>query len=232
MNSHYAHFSNALRGALIILPLSIAVVPWGILAGSLAVEAGLVDLQAQAVSAVVFAGAVQLVAMGLIKTGAGLSTLLLTTLFLTSRHLLYSATMRSRIAHLPWYQRLMLGFLLTDELFAVCSHVKRSEFHFWYAFGAGFSFYLMWQAATLGGIVLGQNIPDLDQYGLDFAVAATFIAIVIPTIRHLSVLLTVVIALVLSIAFSLLQVQGGLIFSSLIAMTFGYSASRLLGEPL
>ncbi|MDJ0832446.1 MAG: AzlC family ABC transporter permease [Gammaproteobacteria bacterium] len=221
-----------LQGAVIILPLSIAVVPWGILAGSLAVEAGLFNLQAQAVSAIVFAGSVQLVGMGLIKLGAGLSTLLLTTLFLTSRHLLYSATMRTRISHMPLHRRLILGFLLTDELFAVCSHQTRSEFNFWYAFGAGFSFYLIWQLASLTGILLGQNVPNLDQYGLDFAVAATFIAIVLPTIKKLSVLLTVIIALVLSVWFSLIGIEGGIIISSLIAMSFGYLIALVRKEPL
>lgn len=221
-----------LKGALIILPLSIAVIPWGILAGSLAVEAGLFDIQAQAVSAIVFAGSVQLVGMGLIKAGASLTTLLLTTLFLTSRHLLYSATMRTRISRLPAHQRLILGFLLTDELFAVCSHQTRTEFNFWYAFGAGFSFYLIWQLASLCGILLGQSIPNLDQYGLDFAVAATFIAIVLPTIKKLSVLVTVIIALILSVIFSLLEIEGGIIYSSLIAMSFGYAISIIRKEPL
>ncbi|MCK4710035.1 MAG: AzlC family ABC transporter permease [Gammaproteobacteria bacterium] len=220
------------KGALIILPLSIAVIPWGILAGSLAVEAGLFDIKAQAVSAFVFAGSVQLVGMGLIKAGASLTTLLLTTLFLTSRHLLYSATMRTRISHLPMHQRLILGFLLTDELFAVCSHQTRKEFHFWYAFGAGFSFYFIWQLASLCGILLGQSIPNPDQYGLDFAVAATFIAIVLPTIKKLSVLVTVIIALVLSVVFSSLEIEGGIIYSSLIAMSFGYAISIIRKEPL
>jgi 4-azaleucine resistance transporter AzlC len=221
-----------LKGAVIILPLSIAVIPWGILAGSLAVEAGLFDLQAQAVSAIVFAGSVQLVGMGLIKAGASLTTLLLTTLFLTSRHLLYSATMRTRISHLPVHQRLILGFLLTDELFAVCSHQTRKQFNFWYAFGAGFSFYFIWQLASLSGIILGQSIPNLDQYGLDFAVAATFIAIVLPTIKKLSVLVTVVIALILSVVFSVLEIEGGIIYSSLIAMSIGYAVSIMRKEPL
>ncbi len=220
------------KGALIILPLSIAVIPWGILAGSLAVEAGLLDTQAQAVSALVFAGSVQLVGMGLIKAGASLATLLLTTLFLTSRHLLYSATLRTRISHLPIHQRLILGFLLTDELFAVCSHQTRKQFSFWYAFGAGFSFYIIWQLASLSGILLGQSIPNLDQYGLDFPVAATFIAIVLPTIKKLSVLVTVVIALFLSVTFSVLEIEGGIIYSSLIAMSFGYAVSMIRKEPL
>ncbi len=220
------------KGALIILPLSIAVIPWGILAGSLAVEAGLFDIQAQAISALVFAGSVQLVGMGLVKAGASLTTLLLTTLFLTSRHLLYSATMRTRISHLPIHQRLILGFLLTDELFAVCSHQTRKQFTFWYAFGAGSSFYFIWQLASLSGILLGQSIPNLDQYGLDFAVAATFIAIVLPTIKKLSVLVTVVIALVLSVTFSVMNIEGGIIYSSLIAMSVGYAISILRKEPL
>lgn len=221
-----------LNGAIIILPLSIAVIPWGILAGSLAVEAGLVDLQAQAVSALIFAGSVQLVGMGLIKAGASLSTLLLTSLFLTSRHLLYSATMRTRISHLTLQQRLLLGFLLTDELFAVCSHQTRKEFNFWYAFGAGFSFYIIWQLASLSGILLGRNIADLDQYGLDFAVAATFIAIVVPTIKKISVLVTVIIALLLSVIFSVYHIEGGIIYSSLIAMSCGYAVSIYRKEAL
>jgi 4-azaleucine resistance transporter AzlC len=225
-------WSQILQGALIILPLSIAVIPWGILAGSLAVEAGLFDVKAQAVSAIIFAGSVQLVGMGLVKAGASLSTLLLTTLFLTSRHLLYSATMRTRISHMPVMQRLVLGSLLTDELFAACSHKTRTDFNFWYAFGAGFSFYLIWQVASLSGIVLGQNIPELDQYGLDFAVAATFIAIVLPTIKKLSFLITVLVAMVLSVIFSIQNIEGGIIFSSLIAMSVGYTISIIRKEPL
>ncbi len=221
-----------LRGALMILPLGIAVIPWGVLAGSLALDAGLFAWQAQAVSAFIFAGSIQLVGMALVKAGASFSTLLLTTLVLTSRHLLYSATLRSRITHLPFRQRLLLGFLLTDELFAISSHKSRHQFPFWFAFGAGFSFYLIWQLASLCGILLGQSIPDLNQYGLEFAVAATFIAIVTPSIKKLSTLVSVLSALVLSVGFNLLQVEAGILYASLIAMTLGYAVSVLRGEAL
>jgi len=221
---------QTLKGALAIMPLSIAIIPWGILAGSLAVEAGLFNFQAQAVSLFVFAGSVQLVGMALIKAGAGLSLLLLTTLFLTSRHLLYSATMRAHIAQFSLPKRLILGFLLTDELFAVVSHKKPKDFCFYYAFGAGFSFYLVWQFASFGGIYLGQSIPNLDQYGLDFAVVATFIAIVVPNIKKRSTLVTVLASILFSVLFSLWQIQGSLIFASLLAMSLGYATSILLKE--
>jgi predicted branched-subunit amino acid permease len=111
-------------GALAVMPLSIAVIPWGILAGSLALDAGLSILESQAMSAIVFAGAAQLVAVGMIKTGMSISSILITTLLITSRHFLYSMAMRNQISSLPLKWRLSLGFLLTDELFAIIAQKK------------------------------------------------------------------------------------------------------------
>jgi predicted branched-subunit amino acid permease len=73
-----------LHGAIAILPLSLAVAPWGLLAGSMAIEANLSAWQGQGLSAIVFAGAAQLVAIGMLKGGANLASILLTTLLLTS----------------------------------------------------------------------------------------------------------------------------------------------------
>src|SRR5690606_18718971 len=78
------------QGALAVMPLCVAVIPWGLLAGSFAIDAGLDVFQSVAMSAIVFAGAAQLVATGLLKAGIGIVTILLTTFFITSRHLLYS----------------------------------------------------------------------------------------------------------------------------------------------
>lgn len=130
------------KGVLAGMPLSIAVIPWGILAGSYAIDAGLSQLQAQAMSAILFAGSAQLVAAGMFKAGIGLGTMLLTTLFITSRHFLYSVSMRDKISHLPTRWRLLLGFWLTDELFAICSGQSQQEFNRWYAAGVGGGFTL------------------------------------------------------------------------------------------
>ena len=62
--------SIAWRAVLATLPLGIAVVPWGMLTGALAIEIGLSVLQAQALSLLVFAGAAQLSATSLIAAGA------------------------------------------------------------------------------------------------------------------------------------------------------------------
>lgn len=226
-NKQESRLTLWLEGALRMLPLSIAVVPWGILAGSFAIDSGLTALEGQAFSLVLFAGAAQLVAMGMIKSGATLSAMLLTTFFITSRHFLYGATMRDKLSIQPLRWRLVLGFLLTDELFAFCGHQSVKEFKPWYAFGAGFSFYAIWNLATFSGIVAGNLIPNLTDYGLEFAVAATFIGIVVPLIKNIAILVSVSVAVVLSVYFAYLELESGLVLSSVIAMMAGYGCEKV-----
>ncbi|WP_136483738.1 AzlC family ABC transporter permease [Vibrio sp. H11] len=216
------------QGTVAMLPLSVAVLPWGLLAGSFAIDAGLNPLESQALSAILFAGSAQLVATGMFKAGAGLLTMLITTLFITSRHLLYSISMRSKISPLPTRWRLILGFLLTDELFALCGQQNEQQFNRWYALGAGLSFYLCWNLATLAGIVAGSYIPALTDLGLEFAVAATFIAIVVPNIKSVPVLVSVIVALVLSVTLNVLQIDGSLMIASIGAMLAGFATEQLL----
>lgn len=210
------------QGAAAIIPLCVAVIPWGILAGSFAIDAGLSVLESQALSVILFAGSAQLVATGMIKAGVGLATMLLTTFFITSRHLLYSISMRQKISPLPLKWRLILGFLLTDELFALCGQQSEKQFNRWYALGAGLIFYLVWNLATLVGIVAGQYIPALNQFGLEFAVAATFIALVVPHMTTLPVTLAAGVALLLSVLLTAWQVEGTLMFASIGGMLAGY----------
>ncbi len=217
-----------ISGAFAMLPLSIAVLPWGLLAGSFAVDSGLSPFESQALSAILFAGAAQLAATGMFKAGAGLLTMLVTTLFITSRHLLYSVSLRSKVAPLPTHWRVVLGFLLTDELFALIGHQDERQFNRWYAFGAAFSFYLIWNLATLAGILLGSTVPWLKEIGLEFAIAATFIAIIIPTIKSLPVLISVVTGLVLSVVLTMYQVESYLIIASICAMLAGYISETVL----
>ncbi|KLN66764.1 MULTISPECIES: AzlC family ABC transporter permease [Vibrio] len=215
------------QGTLAMVPLSIAVIPWGLLAGSFAIESGLTVLESQALSAILFAGSAQLVATGMFKAGATLATMLLAAFFITSRHLLYSVSMRDKVSPLPLKWRLCLGFLLTDELFAICGQQSEQQFNRWYALGAGLSFYLCWNLATLAGIVAGSYIPALNELGLEFAVAATFIAIVAPNVKSSPVLLAVVVSLVTSVICYAQGVESGLMIASIAGMLAGYVAETL-----
>lgn len=110
---------NFIHGVLGIMPLAIAVMPWGVLAGSLAIQTGLNAIQAFAMSLFMFAGAAQLVSLGLVSGQASLMTIYLTIFFLTSQHLIYALNFRYDVSKFPLFKRIVFGFLLTDELFAV-----------------------------------------------------------------------------------------------------------------
>ncbi|PTC05151.1 branched-chain amino acid ABC transporter permease [Vibrio mediterranei] len=228
MESSTTKFKRLIQGTIAMMPLSLAVVPWGFLAGSFAIDSGLSPLEGQAMSAILFAGAAQLVAMGMIKSGATLLAMVITIFFITSRHFLYGLSMRNHISVLPLRWRVVLGFLLTDELFALCGHHDPKKFDRWYALGAGLSFYLIWNIATFIGIVIGSQIPDLQQYGLEFAVAATFIAIVVPNTKTTPIFLAALSALLASVAFAALDIGMGLVLASLIGMTVGYVSEERL----
>lgn len=223
--------SAFLRGVMAALPLSIAVIPWGILAGSFAIDAGLNSWEAQAMSAILFAGSAQLVAAGMFKAGIGIGTMLLTTLFITSRHFLYSVSMRDNISRLSAHWRITFGFLLTDELFAVCASQTGKAFDRWYAFGAGISFYLIWNIASFVGIVAGAQFPDLNEIGLDFTVAATFIALMVPQIKTMPAVAAACVSLVVAIFLTLIQFEGALICAAISGMVTGYLCETMKSRP-
>ncbi|MGB1808409.1 MAG: AzlC family ABC transporter permease, partial [Porticoccaceae bacterium] len=193
------------KGAIDMLPLSLAVLPWGVLFGSLAVQRGFSWLEAQLFSAVIFGGAVQIVTVELIADQASLLTVLFSAFVISSRHFLYGLTLRERLSPKPLRWRLGLGFLLTDELFALSGDRRayQNKFRLYYALGAGGSFYLAWNLWTFIGIVAGAWLPDLTKLGLDFAIAATFIALVVPEIKSLATLMSVVVAAISALIFSL-----------------------------
>ena len=130
------------QGVLDMLPLSIAVIPWGILAGSTAIQAGLSLMQAIGMSALVFAGAAQLVSLSMLNAGVSAAVIVITIFFMTSQHYIYALHLRKDASALPLPQRLLFGFLLTDELYATAMLKQQRPYR--YLLGAGLSFYLSW----------------------------------------------------------------------------------------
>ena len=80
-------------------------------------------------------------------------------------------------------------------------------------------------SSTLLGIVAAGSAGDLDGYGLDFSIAATFIAIVVPLVRSLPVLACVLTALLLSIVLHHFQTPGALVIATVAAMLAGLLCS-------
>ena len=175
-------FNKARASTLAILPLCIAVIPWGVLCGTLSIEAGLSGFQAQFMSLIVFAGAAQLAGIAVFGAAGSWLSLLNSTSMIGVRHVLYSASYQAQVRRLPLIKRLLFAFLLTDEMFAVAQaeQLKTGRFDYWYAIVAGFCFYAIWNISTFIGIYTAHLLGDIEQMGFDFAIAAIFIAMVVP----------------------------------------------------
>lgn len=219
--------SLAKNGSMDTLPLSLATVPWGILCGSLAIAVGFTPSQAQLMSLLVFAGAAQLASLTLIGAASSVLTIYSSTFVVSSRHLFYSAVFREEVKNKSFITRVMIAFFLTDEMFAVTSKYMQKHNHFnsLYSLASGITFYLIWNISTLLGIFLGELIPDLENYGFEFAIAATFIAIVIPSINNASVFITVLSSGISVLAIQQFNQDYALIGATIIGISFGYLSS-------
>jgi predicted branched-subunit amino acid permease len=217
-----------LAGAVEMLPLCLAVVPWGLLAGSMAIQAGLSPWQSVGMSALVFAGAAQLVTLGLLMAGASVPTILLSVFLITSQHFIYGLSLREFVSRQKLAHRLPIGFLLTDELFALSApHHRRRTLTVAYLLGAGLSFYLGWIVFTAAGVAMAAAIPDLGRYHLDFSIIATFATLVVPMVKDVSTLAGVATSLVLSMLLARFRVEGDIVIAGCCGMAVAVLVARL-----
>lgn len=181
MPSRRAEF---LAGVRTELPILFGVIPFGLIYGVLGVSAGLPPLLAIAMSSVVFAGSAQFIGAELIGLGAPGPIIVLTTLVVNLRHMLYSASLAPHLRHLSPAWKWLLAYLLTDEAYAVTIlHYERPgppAHKHWFYLAAGLTLWAAWQASTAAGVFLGARVPP--SWGLDFTLALTFIGLVVPAL--------------------------------------------------
>jgi 4-azaleucine resistance transporter AzlC len=153
--------------------------------GVVARQSGLQPLEIAAMSLLVFAGASQFAMVQLFSERAPAAIVIASVLFINLRHLLMATSLRSQMQRLPLFGRLAAAFFLTDEAFAMATgHFRRGGRSLAYYFTFAVSLYLLWNGATLVGVVLGDAIGDPRRFGVDFAITATFIGIVVLAVRH------------------------------------------------
>jgi 4-azaleucine resistance transporter AzlC len=212
-----------------ILPLVIGAVPFGIIFGTLASGSGLSAAGAMGMSIFVFAGSSQFIALGLLASGTAIPLIIVTTIVVNVRHLLYSISMMPHLRHDSLAWKLLLSFWLTDENFAVAiaryNQADSSPHKHWYSLGAGVLMYGNWLLCTGLGITLGQQIPT--NLGLDFAMAVTFIGMVIPYVVTRPMGVAVGVAGSVALLAHGLPHQLGLMVASLVGILAGAIAESL-----
>lgn len=168
-------------------PVLTTVVVVGIPFGIVARQAGLSPVEIMAMSLFVFAGASQFAMVQLFTAGVAWPVIVGTVLLINLRHLLMAAALRPYFAHVSVARRLAAAYVLTDEAFAMAVgwfRRGRTELAYYATFGV--ALYILWNAATVIGMLLGPSIGEPRRFGVDFAITATFIAIVVLGVRRRS----------------------------------------------
>lgn len=189
-----SHVSNpnpwaiARQGAIDTLPMVVAAVPFGLLFGMLAPTYGISAWFAVALSALVFAGSAQYVAIGLVATGTPAALVVLTTLIVNLRHLLYALALMIPMQSLQRRSKLGLSFLLTDETFVTVSQKMQrglpAEALVPYYLGSAVFMYVNWQLCTWLGLWAGGQLQGVEQLGLEFALVTAFLAMLSTMLKH------------------------------------------------
>lgn len=222
-------FSAFCEGAKQELPITLGVVPFGMIFGVIAVGAGIPPLLAQAMSFIVFAGSAQFIGAQLIGMATPAAVVLLTTLVVNARHLLYGASVAPYLRPLSRKWRTVLAYLLTDEAYAVTILHFRQGGHqqtrHYFMLGAGLMLWSAWQTSTAIGVFLGAQVPAA--WALDFTLALTFIGLVVPALRAYADVAAAIVAGVIALLAVTLPYQLGLILAALAGIAAGFVIDRL-----
>jgi 4-azaleucine resistance transporter AzlC len=167
-----------LDGTRTIIPLVLAALPIGFVFGTVAAGNGLSPLETVLMSALVFAGGSQFVAMDLWTHPASWSALGLAALLVNLRHILMGASLeRSLGLFRPW-QKLPTLLVMADENWALAeARARQKPLTPAFYLGLALPFYCGWVLASLGGALFGTQLGDVAVYGLDFAFPAVFIVL-------------------------------------------------------
>jgi 4-azaleucine resistance transporter AzlC len=174
-------FLSGVRDSLPTLP---ANVPFGFVVGAAAVQVGFSDLQAVAMSALVFGGASQLAAIELLETGSPLAIVVLTAVVVNLRYTMYSAAIAPHFRELTERWRLLCAQFVVDTTFAIAvTEYNRDEGtdRLAYYMGVSLSIYLAYVVGTAVGVLLGDSIPR--GFQLNFAIPLLFLALLVPSIK-------------------------------------------------
>jgi 4-azaleucine resistance transporter AzlC len=197
--------------------------PIGFAYGVLAQNNGLNVFNTLGMSVLVFAGSAQLIAVGLFAAGSAGAAIIATTFIVNLRHLLMSAALAPHIKHWTKLEQSVFAFELTDETFALHAasmagkRPLKTESFAVNAIAQG-----AWVLGTLTGVMASGLIDDVQPIGLDYALPAMFIALLVAQTDSAAKVLTAIVAGTLSVGLVLVDLkQINVILATILAASLG-----------
>jgi 4-azaleucine resistance transporter AzlC len=207
------------------VPFLIVIVPFAVLFGVVAMEAGLDIAQVMGFSILVLAGASQFTAVQLMSDHAPVIIVILSSLAVNLRMAMYSASL------VPWLrgaskgQKAWIAYTLIDQSYALS--IQHYESHprlslgqrIGYFSGTAVALCLPWMVFSWVGATVGKAIPE--EIALDFAMPITFLAMIAPMLRTPAHLAACFVAVSGALALAWLPSGLGLLIAAPLGMATG-----------
>ena len=210
-------------------PICLGYIPIGLAFGVLAQKAGLQPVEIGLMSIFVFAGSSQFIAISMLSAGAATLSIVMTTFVVNLRHLLMSSALAIYLGRYDRAQLTLFAYGVTDESFAInLARFNKGNWGLKRALVLNQSANITWIISTIAGGYGGQFIPER-AFGIDYALIAMFICLLIFQIRGRKYIITAIIAGASAVGLSLL-IPGNLyiVIASILAATVGVIFKRYL----
>lgn len=167
--------NNYKKAFLASIPVLMGYIVLGIAFGMLLVSKGYPWYYALLMSVLIYAGSMQFVAINLLTSGASLISSAFMTLFINARHFVYGLSMLEKFRDSGKYKPYLI-FSLTDETYSLLVSDDHDDHN--YMFFVSLFNHCYWVLGSVIGGILGSLIT-INTKGLDFAMTALFIVIVV-----------------------------------------------------
>ena len=217
-----------IQGVKDCIPTIFGYLSLGLACGILGKSCGLTVWEAMGMSAFIYGGSSQFIASSMISSVASVPSIIFTIFFVNFRHLFMSASIAPYFKKNSFLKNLFIGLLLTDETFVVASTegLKNKKINNLWIIGLNITAYINWIAATGIGVLIGGFIPDYKALGLDFALTAMFIGLLIASVKgnikiRKALIIIITAAIVLIISTKFVSTSIGVIISAIAGALIG-----------
>lgn len=177
-----------------------------------------------AMSALVYAGSMQYLAVDLLAGGASLISAALTTLLVNARHLFYGISMVDRYKDVGKAKPYMI-FALTDETYSlVCNGEKSAR----YCFFVSLFDQIWWVSGSVIGALVGGFLPVAMTEGIDFALTALFVTVFVEQWKSTKDHVPAIVGVVASVGCLLLFGADGFLIPAMIAIAVALALLKLV----
>lgn len=210
------------------IPTIFGYLSIGFACGVVSKSCGMTILQSTAMSAFIYAGSSQFIAASMILSLTPAPNIILAIFLINLRYFLMSASLAPYFKGNSLLRNFISGILLTDETFALAASKGSNEnkINYKWMLGVNIIAYLNWIIANFLGAFFGSLIYNYKIFGLDFALSAMFMGLLISSIKEkgdkrISVIIVFSTVIVLILLIQFISVNASIIIASILGSFMG-----------